>query len=249
MPPPYRGVLFDLFGTLVRFDPTRLPHLVRDGVRVPSTLAALGPLLDDVAPGVGAERLFDALMAVSRELVAERAHDHREQPSRERFRRALERVGVAAPAAAAGGVLLSRAHLALLVAATDYPPSHRAVVERVARNRRLAIVSNFDDTAAAYEVLHRHGILDGLHAIVVSEAVGVRKPHELIMRQALGRLELPAGDVVFVGDTFAEDVLGAQHAGIDVAWIDRDGTGVPAGQTAPTWVLRRLEELPAALDP
>ena len=249
MPPPYRGVCFDLFGTLVRLDASRLPALVRDGVRVPTTIAGLQALLDDVAPGVAPARFWDTLLAVTRELSVERAVDDRERPSRERFRRALIRVGLPPDAAAEGGVLLSRAHLAMLVAATDYPASHRAVFERARRAERVAVVSNFDDTAAAYEILHRHGILDGLDGVVVSETLGVRKPHHLMMRQALARIGLPPDAVLFVGDTFAEDVVGAQRVGLDVAWIDRDGAGVPAGATRPTYVVRRLEDVVAMLAP
>jgi len=247
VPPPYRGVLFDLFGTLVRFDLTRLPSLELRGRRVPTTIAGLEELLAAVAPGVGGVRFLEALMAVTRELVLERAADHREHPSRERFERALLRVGVAPESAAGGGVLLSRAHLALLAGATEYPAAHRALVARAAATRRIGVVSNFDDTATAYEILHRHGILDGLDGVIVSESLGVRKPHALMMRQALVRIGLPADSVLFVGDTFAEDVVGAQRARLDVAWIDRDGAGVPDGAAAPTYVVRRLEELAPVL--
>lgn len=247
MPPPYRGVLFDLFGTLVRFDLARLPSLELRGRRVPTTIAGLEELLAAVAPGVGVVGFLDALMAVTRELALERACDHREHPSRERFQRALLHVGVAAETAADGGVLLSRAHLALLAGATEYPASHRALVARAGATRRIGVVSNFDDTAAAYEILHRHDILGGLDGVVISESLGVRKPHALMMRQALVRIGLPADSVLFVGDTFAEDVVGAQRAGLDVAWIDRAGAGVPDGAEPPTHVVRRLEELAAVL--
>jgi len=247
VPPPYRGVLFDLFGTLVRFDLSRLPELEYGGRRVPTTIVGLADLLASVAPGVGPERFLDALTAVTRELTVERACDHREHPSRERFQRALLRVGVAPAIAADGGVVLSRAHLALLAGATEYPASHRALVAQAAGSRRIAVVSNFDDTATAYEILHRHGILGSLDAVVVSDSLGVRKPHALVMRQALLGIGLPAERVLFVGDTFAEDVVGAQRVGLDVAWIDRAGAGVPDGAESPTYVVSRLEELAPVL--
>jgi FMN phosphatase YigB (HAD superfamily) len=247
MPRPYGGVCFDLFGTLVRFEVGRLPHLVRDGVRVPTTIAGLRDQLAEAAPGVAPAVFWDALVTVSGEMAVERCDHHRELPSRERFRRALERVGVEGDAASEGGVVLSRAHLAQLVAATEYPASHRGVFEQARRLGRVAVVSNFDDTAAAYEILQRHGILDGLDGVVVSETIGFRKPHPLMMRFALAGLDLPAEAVLFVGDTFADDVVGAQAVGLDVAWIDRDGRGVPLGAVPPTYVVRRLEEVAAVL--
>ena len=54
-------------------------------------------------------------------------------------------------------------------------------------------------------------------------------------------------EVLVVGDTFAEDVAGARAAGLDAAWIDAHGRGVPDGEPAPRWVVRALPELAAVL--
>ena len=49
----YRGVLFDLFGTLIAFDPSRLPELAAGAERVRTTVAGLEALLAEWVPGVG----------------------------------------------------------------------------------------------------------------------------------------------------------------------------------------------------
>jgi FMN phosphatase YigB (HAD superfamily) len=246
--PAYAGVLLDLFGTLVHFDAARLP-VVRIGERdVPSTLPALDELLATHAPGVAPAAFRQALGIVSEELARARRHDHVECPSSERFRRALARVGCTAGAADAGGAALARAHHRTLAAATVLPAEHRILLDDLRRRRhRLAVVSNFDDTAGAYDVLERHGILTRVDAVVVSERVGLRKPHPLMVETALRMLEVSASAGVLVGDTFAEDVAAAHAAGIDAAWIDRDGQGVPATATPPRFVLRALPELAAVL--
>jgi FMN phosphatase YigB (HAD superfamily) len=64
-----------------------------------------------------------------------------------------------------------------------------------------------------------------------------------MVETALRMLEVPASSSVLVGDTFAEDVAAAHAAGIDAAWIDRDGQGVPATARPPRFVLRALPEL------
>ena len=246
--PAYEGVLLDLFGTLVHFDPARLP-VVRIGERdVPSTLPALDELLATHAPGVAPAAFRQALGTVSQELARERMHDHVERPSSERFRRALARVGCTAEASEAGGAALARAHHRTLAAATLLPAEHGLLLDDLRRRRhRLAVVSNFDDTAGAHDVLERHGILTRVDAVVVSERVGLRKPHPLMVETALRMLEVPARSGVLVGDTFAEDVAAAHAAGIDAAWIDRDGQGVPPTATPPRFVLRALPELGAVL--
>ena len=126
MPSPYRGVLLDLFGTLITFDPGRLPELAVGDQRVRSTVAALGPLLAEWVPGVALAEFWQALLAVSDEMARARAYDHVELPSRERFRRALERVGCDESRQGEAAVHLSRAHMARIVDVTVFPPAHAA---------------------------------------------------------------------------------------------------------------------------
>ena len=240
MPAPYRGILFDLFGTLITVDAGRLPVLTLDDARVRTTVGGLGPLLQEWVPGVTLAEFARALHAVSHELAQQRVLDHVELPSRERFRRALARVGCASLEAA---VQLSRAHMRHIVDATVLPDAHAALLERARDRRRVALVSNFDDTGAAYDILARHGILAAFDSVVVSESLGLRKPHPAVVRAALVELDVPPEAALFVGDTFDEDVAGAHAAGVDALWIDSHGHGVPVGARSPRHVVSALTAL------
>jgi FMN phosphatase YigB (HAD superfamily) len=231
-----RGILFDLFGTLVLPDADRLPQLRIGDASVRSTLPELAGMLARYAPGVDLVRFWHALAAVS------------EEASRHRFRRALARVGCDQRACEEGGAALARAHHRTLGAATVLPPAHVALLDELRHTHRIAVVSNFDDTGGAYDILHRHGILARIDAVVVSESLGVRKPHPLIVETALHLLDLPPEAALLVGDSFGEDVGAAHAAGVDAAWIDHPGAGVPAGARPPRFVLRALPELRAVLD-
>jgi putative hydrolase of the HAD superfamily len=247
MASPYRGVLLDLFGTLIGFDVNRLPEVPVAGSSVRSTVGALGPLLAEWIPEVTLAEFWQALLAVSDEMARARAYDHVELPSRERFRRALERVGCDEARQAEAAVHLSRAHMARIVDVTVFPPAHAALLASLRPRHRLGVVSNFDDTGAAYDILLRHGIAPYLDTVVVSEALGLRKPHPALVRAGLRGLGLEPHEVVMVGDTFAEDVAGARAAGVDAVWIDAPGRGVPDGQPAPRHVVRALLEIAALL--
>ena len=83
--------------------------------------------------------------------------------------------------------------------------------------------------------------------MVVSEALGIRKPHPAVLRAAVRAVGLAPAEVLFVGDTFAEDVLGARAAGVDVVWIDAHGRGAPAGSEPVPPTIRRLDELAGLL--
>ncbi len=243
-PRRYRGVLFDLFGTLVRFDAARLPALAVDGAHVHTTAVALADELAAWTPGVSVEALWRALLAASDEMARARAYDHVELPSRERFRRALERLGCDDGVSVEAAMHLSRAHMRLIAEATVYPPAHQAVVAAARALGPVAVVSNFDDTGAAWGILRRHGLLPSLDAIIVSEGLGLRKPHPALVRAALREIGRAPAEVLFVGDTFHEDVAAAQAAGVDCAWIDARGAGVPPAAAPPTYV---VPDLPALL--
>src|SRR5690242_8648986 len=243
----YGGVLFDLFGTLITFDPGRLPVLDTPAGPVRSTVAALEPLLREWVPDTTPAAFWTALLSVSDEMARARAYDHVELPSRERFRRALERVGCDDDVHAEAAAHLSRAHMAVIIDTTVLPPAHAELVRALRPRYRLGLVSNFDDTAAAYQILVRHGLAATLDTVVVSEALGLRKPHPALVRAGVRGLGLAPEQTLFVGDTFAEDVAGARAAGVDAAWIDARGRGVPDGEPAPRWVIRELCELRALL--
>ena len=242
-------MLFDVFGTLLLVDAHRLPTVVVDGQPVRSTLGGLEPTMRRVVPGISAVALFEALRSVTREMITERGPEHRESPSRDRFHRALTRLGLAVEEATYAAVTLSRAHLAVLADATVVPAEHVHALSVVARSRRVGIVSNFDDTATLRMLLERHALLPLVHSVVVSESLGVRKPNPTLIRVGLDELGVSAPEALVVGDTFAEDVAAAQAAGVDAAWIDAAGAGVPPGAEAPSFTLGSLGEIEAILAP
>lgn len=247
-PSAYQGVFFDLFGTLVTFDQERLPALVVDGRPVRTTLGALAPLVAEWLGDVSLEALLAALQTVTREMRGAHRSDHVEQPSRERFRRALVHLGCEGRRAVEAAVHLSREHMRQIARATCLPDAHREVLARVrARYGAVALVSNFDDTATAYEILHRHGIRASFDSVVVSEHVGLRKPHPALLRLALEETGVDAGAALFVGDTLDEDVEAAAAAGVDAAWIDHAGAGVGERPQRPRYVLRMLADVCAVL--
>jgi len=157
--------------------------------------------------------------------------------------RALVHAGCAAALAEEVGPLISRAHLRRLASVATFPASHAALLERTGADRAVGVITNFDDTATAYEILARHGILPRLGAVVVSEAIGLRKPSPVLVRLALRELDVPAPDAVMIGDHAIEDVGAANAAGVDAIWIDKTGEGVTDGNPTPRWIVRSLLEV------
>ena len=66
------------------------------------------------------------------------------------------------------------------------------------------------------------------NVVLVSGDVGIHKPNRLIFEQFLRRLGVAAKEVLYVGNSYRMDVVGAQGVGMTSAWIreaDADQTG------------------------
>lgn len=96
------------------------------------------------------------------------------------------------------------------------PGAAEALTRLRAAGMRLAVVSNFDSRLRP--------ILDALvgprffDAVIVSSDVGAEKPNPVIFQAALDALQLPARDVVHIGDDRRNDVWGGRDAGV-TAWL------------------------------
>ena len=244
----YAAVLFDLFDTLVRFDRERMPEIQINGKTVRSSAGMLHALLKTQAPQIDLERCYEALGESWREAERLRAIDHREVPAAARFAHFFRRLGLDEAALPAGfGRMLIDAHRGALGRAAEFPAHHGPLLRRLAERYRLAVVSNFDYTPTALDILERAGVVELFDTIVVSDEVGWRKPRRDIFDAALGRLGVRADESLFVGDRADMDVLGAQRIGMDAAWINRDGESLPSGVAAPTYEIRDLGELATIL--
>lgn len=94
------------------------------------------------------------------------------------------------------------------------------VLEGLAARYRLAILSNWPLAATIDRYAEAAGWAPYLAAVVVSQRVGMIKPHPGIFaaaRAALGDPE-PA-TILHVGDDWAADVVGAKRAGWRAAWF------------------------------
>jgi HAD superfamily hydrolase (TIGR01549 family) len=241
-----QALLFDLFGTVVQFKP-QVPSVEVAGTAWRSTMGWLRETAEHELPHVPFEDLLPALMQVTEEIVRARPPDYLEVPSRERFRRALRRVGVADEEAGAVAQRLSLAHMAHLASMTVLPPEHVSILSDCARRYRLALVSNFDHGPTARRVLSDHGIAGFFPTTVISAEFGRRKPHPAIFEAALLGAGVSAGEALFIGDSLGDDVLGAHHAGVPVVWLNQKHTPLPTDTPEPQHMIARLADLPALL--
>ncbi|HVO24666.1 MAG TPA: HAD family hydrolase [Candidatus Margulisiibacteriota bacterium] len=241
-----RALLFDLFGTVVQFKP-QVPAVEVAGTPWRTTMGWLRATAERELPDVSFDELLPALLQVTEDIVRRRAPEYREVPSRERFCRALLRVNVTAAQAPDIAERLSLAHMAHLASMTVLPPAHRLLLRELAGRYRLGLVSNFDHGPTARRVLLDHGVAEFFPTTLISAEFGRRKPHPAIFEAALHGVGVRAAEALFIGDSVADDVVGAHGAGVPVAWLNANNAPLTVGAPVPQHIITRLTDLLAVL--
>jgi putative hydrolase of the HAD superfamily len=229
---PYDAILLDAGNTLVFVDRGRVLTLLREhGADVdPSGFEAL-------------ER--DARLALSQR-VGEGATGDENQVWRDYFLRLIAGSGVPNDRIAEAGESIKRSHAARHLWTFVREGTHDAIAALRARGYRTAVVSNADGRVEG--LLRERGLTDHLEFVLDSEVVGVQKPDRRIFDLALERLALPPERVLYVGDIYAVDVVGARGAGLEALLVDpfdafghiEDVPRIPHVVALPEW-LARLE--------
>ena len=73
------------------------------------------------------------------------------------------------------------------------------------------------------EVLRAYGIRHLFKGIIESAVVGVRKPNPTLFRLGVDALELPAAQVLVVGDSLRKDIEPAESLGCPALWLKGKG--------------------------
>jgi putative hydrolase of the HAD superfamily len=97
-----------------------------------------------------------------------------------------------------------------------------------ARGLALGLISNVDRDIT--DLLDRVGLSKRLKVCLTSRDVGATKPEPKIFREAVRRAGVLAAETLYVGDQYQIDVQGARGAGLQALLLDRGGyaSEVPA---------------------
>jgi putative hydrolase of the HAD superfamily len=107
------------------------------------------------------------------------------------------------------------------------PGARETILNLKQQGLRTGIVSNGNARVqnAKIDAIGIRGLLD---TVVISEAIGLRKPEPEIFEVATANLFVERPDVLFVGDNPEVDIVGAANAGLQTAWL-RNGMNWPHG--------------------
>jgi putative hydrolase of the HAD superfamily len=211
--PMIKAVFFDLYNTLVTYDPPREEIEAK--------------ILKDFGIEVTPEALRRPILTADDFIYQEHARLPFSKRSKEETTAlyiqyhgmVLKEAGLEAPKELIIGILGKWMNFKLkMVFFDDVIPALSNLKER---GLILGLISNVDrDIAPLYQEL---GLSDWLQVMVTSQEAGFNKPHPEIFQAALKQAGVKPAEAIYVGDQYQTDVLGANKVGMLGVLLDRNG--------------------------
>ncbi len=211
-PPTIRGVIFDLGSTLIDFEGDYASV-------IPDSIAAVADHL--LAHGIKLNR-SDFILRYGQALQNyhdQRNHDHIERTTYSILYEVLKDLPLPVPDEA---VLRGALQAMYAISETFWTPkaAMHTVLKRLSEaGLNLGLLSNAGDEANVQRLIDKAGIRTFFDPILISAALGIRKPDPRPFQQILTDWGFLPGEVVMVGDLLETDVLGAQRLGIHTIWL------------------------------
>lgn len=242
--PPLRAVVFDLGHTLWNYAPreeSRRFNVLRLHRALEASLGAEAPSPAELDRALG--------VAAARWIERWQSDDLEQPPSEQLVGEALQSLAITPAADLLGeltGIFFGMEQEIPVVE----PDTLATIAALDTKDIALGCVTNTITLEAGInDALRRLGLHRYLRSVVVSSAMGYRKPHPSLFRRALEELAVAPDEALFVGDRLIDDVSGARGIGMRAVLTHQyrqepvDGAAVK-----PDAVIGRLSELPRVIE-
>ena len=120
----------------------------------------------------------------------------------------------------------------------------RAIVEELSKRYPMVLVTNFYGNMPV--VLKEFGLDGYFKSIVESSTVGLRKPDPALFALGVEALQLPAEEIIVIGDSYRKDIHPASTLGCNTVWLKNicwEEEPIIDGH-APTAIIDDITQLP-----
>lgn len=208
-----KAVFFDLYHTLIRYDPPReesLADILRRAGVARNARELRKPLV------VGDEYFY---AASSHQGFNQRSEAEKKEVLLSYYELVFKEAGINPRPELIKDVLSGMQNIKYeMVLFDDVLPAFNALKSG---GKMLGLISNIDKDITP--LLDKLGITGWLNICMTSYEAGVSKPHPEIFHKAVQKAGMDSGDVLYVGDQYQIDVLGARSAGLRALLVDRGG--------------------------
>ncbi len=235
------GIIFDLGSTLIRFD--------GEWESVwPESLAALEGALHETGVDWGRQDLIGEFAGRMQEYQRNRLGDHVEHTTRAVLGDALASVGIDGVDPQVVAFALERMYAVTEQHWVGVPGLEMTLNILQRRGLRLGLLSNAADEANVQRLIDKVGIRSFFDPILISAAIGSRKPAPGPFLQILEHWQHEPEQVVMVGDRLDQDILGAQRVGMHQIWMRSFAEPDQPGEIKPEHTVDSLMQLPSLID-
>ncbi len=239
-----RGVIFDLGSTLIQFE-GEWQEILQEASQI------LARQLEREGYHLDGKSFIEAFMEEILESYQVRERDWVERTTSSLLRKVLARFGHRGVADEA----IERALLQFYnVSETRWVPMdgvYEVLDELRVKGICLGIISNAGDEGNVQRLIDNAQLRPYFKPIFISAALGIRKPNPKLFEMVLEAWDLPADQVVMVGDNLGADILGAQNAGVHQIWLttraDTPSNQERASVIVPEATAESITEVPALL--
>jgi putative hydrolase of the HAD superfamily len=236
---PIKGILFDLYGTLIDIETDESLDAIYRGIAHYLTYH-----------GVYRHRweVRDRYYQIMKQQKEQRGEEHPEIDVEAIWNTFLAQEGVK--------VDHKRSKLALILAQLyrgisrnrlQLYPDVKKVLDELRSSYRIALVSDAQPSYALPEI--KAVGLDGyFDPIIISAQYGFRKPDKRLIEMALDGIKLPPSEVVFVGNDMYRDIYGARRLGIKNIFVNSNQGDKYHENTIPDYVAYRFKDVLVGLE-
>ena len=119
-------------------------------------------------------------------------------------------------------------------------------VKKLAQKHKIGVITN--GLRSVQERKYENGTMhEWCSCFIISEKVGISKPHPKIFQMAFEELEISPHETLMIGDSLESDFQGAINCNIDFCWINRKNLDLPKHFPPPKITLQSVMHLPSCL--
>ena len=118
------------------------------------------------------------------------------------------------------------------------------ILEYLKPNYNMHILSN-GFREVQYKKIENSGLKPYFDKIVLSDEIGINKPHPEFFRYALKNTNSLREETLMIGDSWEADILGAYNSNIHQLWYNPEG--IKSNGFTPTYCVKTLDEIKGIL--
>ena len=229
-----KGILFDLYGTLIDIETDESLEEIYRGIAHYLTYH-----------GVCLHRweVRDRYYEIMKQQKEEGGEEYPEIDVEAIWNSFLRQEGIRAPLARRKlATILAQIYRAISRKRLQLYPDVKKVLDELHPTFRMALVS---DAQPCYALPEMKAVgLDGyFDPIIISAHYGFRKPDTRLIRKALDIMELVPAEAIFVGNDMYRDIYGASRVGIKAIFIDSNQGAKSHENVTPDYFAHRFEDV------